>query len=86
MTTATHNLAMAITATQRIATAKADAADARHKVNRLADNAVAPIDRVMLMLAATFCHTAARQLAEAYTILTQYHTDTMHEIDKGHRA
>ena len=86
MTTATHNQAMAITATQRIATAKADAADARHKVNRLADNAVAPIDRVMLMLAATFCHTAARQLTEAYTILSDYQTDNLEHMEKGHPA
>jgi hypothetical protein len=85
MTTATHTLATTITATHRVATAKADAADARHKLNRLADNAAAPIDKIMLMLAATFCHTAARQLAEAYTILSNYQTETLHHIEKGDR-
>jgi len=60
------------TATDQILIAKADAADSRQMVNNLADQAAAPIDRVMLMLAATFCQTAARQLSEAYAIVRDY--------------
>jgi len=86
MTTATHTLATTITATQRIAAAKADAADSRHMVNQLADTAVAPIDRITLLLAANFCATAARHLDEAYTIVSDYQTDNLEHIEKGGSA
>lgn len=69
-------------ATSRIATAKADVAHAQIMVNNLADQAAAPIDKIMLRLAATFCHTADRQLGEAYTIVRDYNAEPL-DADNG---
>jgi hypothetical protein len=74
-------------ATSRIATAKADAAYSRILIHNLADQAAAPIDRITLQLAATFCQTAARHLAEAYAIVRDYkHEPLDADNEKGEHA
>jgi hypothetical protein len=70
-------------ATSRIATAKADAAYSRIMVRNLAAQAAAPIDRITLELAATFCQTAARHLSEAYTIVRDYKHEPLDADTKG---
>lgn len=74
-------------ATSHIALAKADAAYSRRMVHDLAQQAAAPIDRITLELAATFCQTAARHLSEAYAIVRDYkHEPLDADNEKGEHA
>jgi len=73
----------AAAATSQLAQAHAETAEGGAQVRTLAAQAAAPIDRITLLLAANFCGTAARHLAEAYAIVRDYDADNLDAPEKG---